>query len=128
MEKKVTKRDNFNAIIDVLVEAGHDNLADVMRHEIELLDNKAAKAKAKAAEKKVAGDELTDAVAAALTDELCSIADITEKVVFDGEISTAKVQYRLNQLVKNGKARKEQVKVGDRKLMGYATVAPVDAE
>ena len=49
MEKKVTKRENFEAIIAVLNEAGREDLAKVVAHEIELLDNKAAKAKAKKA-------------------------------------------------------------------------------
>ena len=124
MEKKVTKRENFEAIIAVLNDAGREDLAKVVAHEIELLDNKAAKAKAKAAEKKTEGDALTVAVAAVLTDEFCTIADVTAKVEFDGEVSTAKVQYRLNQLVNNGKAVKEQVTVGEgdskRKLMAYA--------
>ena len=123
MEKKITKRDNFNAIIEVLTDAGREDLADVIKHEIELLDNKAAKAKATAAKKKTEGDALSDAVAAALTDEFCTIADITDKVVFDGEVSTAKVQYRLNDLVKRGIATKEQITVGEgeskRKLMSY---------
>lgn len=131
MEKKITKRDNFNTIIEVLEAAERTDLADVIRHEIELLDNKANKAKAKAASKKAEGDALTDAVKAVLTDEPATIADITEKVEFDGEVSTARVQYRLNQLVKNGYATKTQVKVGEgesaRKLMAYS-VATADAE
>ena len=124
MEKKVTKRENFEAIIAVLNEAGREDLAAVVAHEIELLDNKAAKAKAKAAEKKTEGDALTAAVEAVLTADFATIADLTAKVEFDGEVSTAKVQYRLNQLVNNGKAVKEQVTVGEgdskRKLMAYA--------
>jgi predicted enzyme involved in methoxymalonyl-ACP biosynthesis len=134
MEKKVTKRENFEAIIAVLNEAGREDLAKVVAHEIELLDNKAAKAKAKAAEKKTEGDALTAAVAAVLTADFATIADVSAKVVFDGEVSTAKVQYRLSQLVNNGKAVKEQVTVGEgdskRKLMAYAiaTAEGVDVE
>lgn len=123
-EKKITKRDNFTTIAGILAEAGHDTLVEFINHEIELLDSKAAKAKANAAKKKVEGDALTDAVAAALTDELTIIADIAEKVEFDGEVSVAKVQYRLNALEKAGKARKEQITVGEgtskRKLMAFA--------
>lgn len=120
---KITKRDNFTAIIEVLNDAGRSDLADVIAHEIELLDNKAAKAKATAAKKKVDGDALRDAVQAVLTDELATIADVTAKV--EGEdVTTAKVQFRLNALVNAGIARKEQVTVGDgeskRKLMAYA--------
>lgn len=131
MEKKTTKKDNFNAIIEVLEAAERTDLADVIRHEIELLDNKANKAKAKAATKKAEGDALTDAVKVVLTDEPATIADITEKVEFDGKVSIARVQYRLNQLVKIGYAKKEQVKVGEgeasRKLMTYSVVT-ADAE
>ena len=122
MEKKVTKRENFEAIIAVLNDAGREDLAKVVAHEIELLDNKAAKAKAKAAEKKTEGDALRNAVQAVLTDEFCTIADITAKV--EGEdITSAKVQFRLNALVNAGIAAKEQITVGEgdskRKLMGY---------
>ena len=94
-EKKITKRDNFNTIIEVLTSAGREDLAAVIAHEIELLDNKAAKAKATAAKKKVEGEDIT----------------------------TAKVQFRLNALVNAGIASKEQVTVGEgdskRKLMAY---------
>jgi hypothetical protein len=119
---KVTKKDNFTAIAAILTDAGRDDLVAVMNHEIELLDAKAAKAKAAAAQKKTDGDALRDAVAAVLTSDLCTIADITAKVDGD-DVTTAKVQFRLNALVANGVATKEQVTVGDgsskRKLMAY---------
>ena len=121
-EKKITKKENFIEIAAFLTEAGKIEWADVINHEIELLDNKAAKAKAAAAKKKTEGDALRDAVQAVLTDELQTIADITAKV--EGEdVSAAKVQYRLNALVGAGIAVKEQVTVGEgesrRKLMAY---------
>lgn len=130
-EKKITKKDNFNAIIGVLIDADREDLAKVIEHEIELLDNKAAKAKATAAKKKTEGDALRDAVQAVLTDEFQTIADITAKV--EGEdVSTAKVQYRLNSLVGAGIAVKEQVTVGEgeskRKLMAYAVASEAVTE
>lgn len=131
MTKKITKKENFTEIVNVLETAGRTDLADVIKHEIELLENKAAKAKATAAKKKTEGDALTDAVAAVLTDELITIADITDKVVFDDdEVTVSKVQYRLNNLVTNGRARKEQITVATegskaRKLMAYALVDTV---
>ena len=122
-DKKITKRENFSNIMEYLTANGKTEWAEVIAHEIELLDNKAAKAKATAAKKKTEGDELRSAVEAVLTDELCTIADITAKVEGD-EITTAKVQFRLNALVNAGIARKEQVTVGEgeskRKLMAYA--------
>lgn len=123
-EKKVTKRDNFEAIVDVLMNAGREDLAKVITHEIELLDNKAAKAKANAAKKKAEGDALTEAVCAVLTDELTTINDITNKVVSDEEVTVGRVQARLNKLVDAGRAYKEQITVTAegakaRKLMAY---------
>ena len=82
------------------------------------LEAKAAKAKEKAAEKKADGDALRAAVAAVLTNEYQTIADIASQV--EGEdITPAKVSARLTQLVKMGEAEKETIKVNDRKLMGY---------
>ena len=130
-EKKITKKDNFNAIIEVLTEVGREDLAKVIEHEIELLDAKSSKAKATAAKKKAEGAALRDAVQAVLTDEFQTIADITAKV--EGEdVSTAKVQYRLNALVGAGIAVKEQVTVGEgesrRKLMAYAMASEAVVE
>ena len=129
MEKKITKRDNFEAIITVLEGAGRTDLVAVIAHEIELLDNKAAKAKATAAKKKVDGDALRDAVQAVLTDEFQTIADVTAQIEGD-EVTASKVQYRLNALVANGIAAKEQVTVGEgdskRKLMAYRLAAVVE--
>lgn len=130
-EKKITKKENFTKIIGILIDAGCEDLAEVIEHEIELLDNKAAKAKATAAKKKAEGDALRDAVQAVLTDEFQTIADITAKV--EGEdVSPAKVQYRLNALVSAGIAVKEQVTVGEgesrRKLMAYAIASEAVTE
>ena len=83
------------------------------------------KAPEKAAEKKVEGDELRDAVKAVLTDEYQVIGDIFPQVADEaGEITTAKVTYRLTALVKAGIAEKAEVKVSGegektRKVMGY---------
>ena len=130
-EKKITKRDNFNAIIGVLIDADREDLAKVIEHEIELLDAKSSKAKATAAKKKAEGDALRDAVQAILTDEFQTIADITAKV--EGEdVSAAKVQYRLNALVGAGIAVKEHVAVGEgesrRKLMAYSIASEAVTE
>ena len=119
---KITKKDNFITIVGVLEDAGRTDLADVIKHEIELLENKAAKAKETAAKKKVEGDALRDAVQAVLTDEFTTIADITAKV--EGEnITAAKVQFRLNALVNAGVAEKTQITIGEgetkRKVMAY---------
>ena len=68
-EKKITKKDNFIEIVNVLEAAGRTDLADVMKHEIELMDAKSSKAKARAAERKAEGDELRGTIEAILTDD-----------------------------------------------------------
>ena len=40
---KTTKRDNFNAIIEIATELGRQDLVDFCKHEIELLDKKKSK-------------------------------------------------------------------------------------
>lgn len=116
-EKKITKREMFEAI-----KAGcttgewtvsDTEVAEFCENEIALLDKKAAKAKERQAEKKAAGDELTDAVRAALTNEFAVIADIAAKVAetYGEDATVARITYRLTQLVKNGEAENGDVKI-----------------
>jgi hypothetical protein len=86
--------------------------------QVELLAKKAEKAKERAATKKVEGDELREVVKAVLTEDFQAIDEIVAQI--DGEdITKAKVTARLTQLVKAELAEKEQIKVGDRKVMAY---------
>ena len=117
MEKKITKREMYEAIKTGCT-TGEWTVSDVevaefCDNEIALLDKKAIKAKERAAEKRAAGDELTDAVRAALTDEFAIIADIAAKVAetYGEDATIARVTYRLTQLVKNGEAENGDVKV-----------------
>ena len=117
MEKKITKREMFEAIINGVNTGDYTVTADEIvafcENEIALLDKKAVKAKERAAEKRAAGDELTDAVRDALTDEFVVIADIAAKVAeaIGEEATVAKVTYRLTQLVKNGEAENTDIKI-----------------
>ena len=130
--EKITKREMFEAII-ALATGGEmkyeaEAFVNFCENEIALLDKKAAKAKERAATKKAEGDELTEAVRAAMsTEEFEPIADIAARI--EGEdVTVAKVQYRLTQLVKNGEAEKEQITVpgGEgqkaRKIMAYKLI------
>lgn len=137
---KMTKRNFYEAMINFAnggnfeynTEDGVVAVTDEMirlfgEHEIQLLDKKADKAKATAKAKNAATDALTDAVAAVLNDELQTIADVTAQI--EGEdVTTSKVQYRLNALVKAGQAEKEEVTLPAaegkkaRKVMAYRLV------
>lgn len=130
--EKITKREMFEAIIALATGGEMKYEAEVFvnfcENEIALLDKKAAKAKERAATKKAEGDELTEAVRAAMSAEKFEpIADIAARI--EGEdVTVAKVQYRLTQLVKNGEAEKEQITVpgGEgqkaRKIMAYKLI------
>ena len=135
MEKKITKKQVFEALIGVVT--GMDKVGDIdaetvittLETAVAQIDAKATKAKEKAAEKKTAGDALRAEIEALLTDELQTADAITEQVTAE-DVSKSKVVSRLSQLVAAGVAIKEQVKVDDRKLMAYkvAGAAATDAE
>ena len=113
---KVTKRERYESI-KALVEAvgavegiDTDGIVAFCDKEIATLDTRAEKAKERAAEKRAEGDELQAAVLAALTDELASRQEVTDRI--EGEdVTLAKVGYRLTALVKQGLAVKEEIAV-----------------
>lgn len=115
---KITKREKLDTLIGLLDgtlsfdddAVDCDMLIAFCEHEKELLDKKAASAKASAAKKKAESDELCDAVLAALTDEYSSIPEIAARVEFEGA-TVGKVQNRLNKLAASGQAQKAQAKV-----------------
>ena len=136
MEKKITKKQVFEALIEIVT--GMDKVGSIdaetvittLETAVAQIDAKAAKAKEKAAEKKTAGDALRAEIEALLTDELQTADAITEQVTAE-DVTKSKVVSRLSQLVAAGVAVKEQVKTEDgRKLMAYkvAGAATTDAE
>ena len=109
---KVTKKDNFNALIayltDSTAEVDVDALVEFCQNEIALLDKRSAKAKETAAAKKSEGDALTEAIAAVLPADFTTIDDVVD-LINDPEVTRGKVQYRLTQLVKAGTAEKGEI-------------------
>ena len=126
MEKKVTKRDYYEMLKEIVVNAnveGATELVEFIDKQVELIDTKAEKAKARNAEKKANGDELRDVVQAILTDEFQTIDAIVAQIEGE-EITKAKVTARLTSLVNNGIAEKADVKDDEgRKLKAYKLVA-----
>lgn len=118
-EKKMTKKDYFEEIKTVLEDAKETALAEVIAHEIALLENKAIKNKERAEARKIAGDELRDTISNILIDDLQTVDEIVEQID-DEEITKAKVVARLTQLVNLNEAIKEQIKTEDgKKVMAY---------
>ena len=114
MENKMTKMEKFQAIEDILNTVDGDNidmLIEFVQAEQAALANKAAKAKAKAAEKKTEIDDLGNAVLGVLNgtpktrDEVFALVED-----FSNDVSVAKVGARLTKLVDAGLVVKTEVK------------------
>lgn len=130
MEKKITKREKFEMLkeivrgdINVEMTVEQAELVDFLDSQINAIDAKAEKAKARNAEKKANGDELRDVVQAILTEEFQTIDAIVAQIEGE-EVTKAKVTARLTSLVNNGIAEKADVKDEEgRKLKAYKLVA-----
>ena len=132
---KLTKKNIYDALINfansgamecTIGEEKHtitsEELFNFATNEKAQLEKKNVAARKRAADK-AAADELLNAVASILTDEFQTIAEVTDCI--DGaDVTTAKIQYRLNSLVKAGEAEKQEMKVtgadGKKRIvMGY---------
>ena len=114
--EKVTKKSMFEGMIAYFegaeTELTEAQFVEFCKGQIADLDKKAAKAKERAAAKRAEGDELTDLVQSALTDEFQTIADIITVVAeADPEVTGAKVTARLTKLVNANVVEKEQITV-----------------
>lgn len=118
---KVTQTDILNRIIE---KCGDDaEIVEYCEKTIAAIAHKKDKAKERAAERRVEGDELRAAIEATLTAEYQTVADIFAQLEGD-ELTEGKIRSRLSELVRQGKAVKEQDKrIIDgktKKVMTYA--------
>ena len=120
MEKKMTKKEMFGLLLGLLETAEvaeRDELKNFVAHEIEMIENKAEKAKTY--KRKKAADVLKEQIYTKLDVlEFRTIHDIVSDFN-DADITAAKVSARLTSLVKEGLVIKEEIKIENRKLMGY---------
>lgn len=132
---KLTKKNIYDALINfansgamecTIGEEKHtitsEELFNFATNEKAQLEKKNIAARKRAADK-AAADELLNAVASVLTDEFQTIAEVTD-CIEGADVTTAKIQYRLNSLVKAGEAEKQEMKVAGadgkkRIVMGY---------
>jgi hypothetical protein len=132
---KLTKKNIYDALINftnsgamecTIGEEKHtitsEELFNFATNEKAQLEKKNVAARKRAADK-AAADELLNAVASVLTDEFQTIAEVTD-CIEGADVTTAKIQYRLNSLVKAGEAEKQEMKVtgadGKKRIvMGY---------
>lgn len=129
MEKKITKREYFAMVAEIVNGSSAENKAELMEFinkQVEALDKKADKAKERAAEKRAAGDELRACVQSVLTEGFQTIDEIVD-TIGDENITRNKVVARLTQLVAAGVAVKDKVESGSKKVMGYKLKIEEDA-
>jgi glycine cleavage system aminomethyltransferase T len=116
MEKKMTKKDFYNEIIELATDCERQDIIDFCNHELELLEKKKSNGKAKVNESMLANVELVyNALAEmerATATELIAKASETLKPLAneDGVITTQKVSAYLNKLVASGRVKKETEK------------------
>ena len=140
MEKKITKKEAFNAVINMVNENEIKMVGDVpaetvvetLTKAIEQLDKKAAKAAETRAKKAAESDELVETIFNLITDEPQTGDDITAKIDIEG-ITVAKVRARLTKLVTNERIAKVPIKVTNEegktlKKMAYCLPTAEDAE
>lgn len=116
MEKKITKKEYYTMLKDIVrgdsnseMTSSQCELIKFIDKQIEAIETKAEKAKEKAAEKKANGDELREVVQSVLTDEYQTIDTILSQI--EGEdITKAKITARLTSLVKAGLATKTDLR------------------
>lgn len=135
MERKITKKDVLVALkavvevtdLDFGTEVTKDDVLEYIDKTVAQLDAKTAKAKERAAEKKEEGDALRAVVLEQIGPDALTIPEITAKVqAVEGyeDVTRAKVQARLTQLVKGAEIFRGQIKKEDgKKAVVFATEA-----
>ena len=116
----MTNKEMFEQIKGKLTDA--EEIAFI-ETQIAALDRKAAKAKERAAAKKIAGDELRETIFSVLTDEfqtLDMILPAVKEITGDDTLTNSKIIPRLSALVDLEKVVKEKVKTDNGDKMAYA--------
>lgn len=128
MADKKTKKELFTELKEIVSAAQLDEdretmYLDFIDRQIASIDKRAETAKARAEEKKVASDALTDAIYDLVTDEPKTVEDLVGEID-DEEVTRNKVTSRLGRLVKSGLVNKETVKIeGIGRRMVYTRVS-----
>ena len=101
MNKKLTKRDHFNALLAIGEVAENATLVDFINHELELLAKKNS-AERKPSASQVEGAEIKNVILSTLTTVPCTITDLQKANAELGELSNQRVSALMRQLVTDG--------------------------
>ena len=128
--EKMTKRDCFNALYDMVVNANVENgdaLMEFIEKELAQLDKRRDAAAKRAEKKKEASDALTEEIYGLLTDTPMTIDEIVLALDVE-DVPTNKVAARLGKLIKADRVVKEAVRVDKRRKMAYRLAVEAEAE
>ena len=107
MEKKITKRDNFNEIIKIATELNRKDLVEFATHEIELLDRK--KSTDTTSKTQIENENIKNVIVDTLTElaKFATITDIQNANPQLAELSNQKISALLKQLVDTEVVKKQ---------------------
>lgn len=107
MEKKITKRDNFNEIIKIAIELNRKDLVEFATHEIELLDRK--KSTDTKSKTQIENENIKNVIVDTLTElaKFATITDIQNANPQLAELSNQKISALLKQLVDTEVVKKQ---------------------
>jgi len=107
---KMTEREIYTALMNGTLDA--ETAKEFAEKKLAQLDKRNASAKVRAEKKRAEGDELTEVVFGAVSDEAQTREQITAELVNAGhDVTVGKVQARLNKLVADGRIAKAKAKV-----------------
>ena len=110
MTNKITKRDNFVALLNIPAVAENDKLVNFINHEIELLDNRNS-AERKPTATQIANADYKTAIVAYLAKVAVAktVTDLIKEVDGFADFSNQKVSALCNALAKDGKIQRAVV-------------------
>jgi F0F1-type ATP synthase delta subunit len=108
--KKLTKRDHFNALLTIPAVAENEDLVDFINHEIDLLNRKNSVEK-KPTATQVANEALKTAILSSMeNDRLYSISEMIKEFECCADLSTPKVSAVIRLLIADGKVERTEEK------------------
>lgn len=111
--KKITKRENFTTIRNILEELGKTDLVAVMEHELELLAKKNASGTDKLTATQVANNSIKDEILECMSaepDKMFTITDMLKLFPCCEDLTNQKVSALVRQLVSENKVEKHEDK------------------
>lgn len=106
--KKPTKRDYYNALLNIDSVKANDNLVNFINHELELLDKKNANKSTKPTAVQVANEGIKETILETLADNgrMMTISEMQKANAELGELSNQRISALVRQLLTDGKVER----------------------